>query len=77
MKKIRINVLARELEVKSHLVLELLTEFGVTEKLTHSSSIDDDVAHHSFIMMKNALKLIKVAEFSEETVGHVPGLVEI
>jgi translation initiation factor IF-2 len=44
MKKIRINVLARELEVKSHLILELLPELGVSEKLTHSSSIDDDVA---------------------------------
>ncbi|HTM48112.1 MAG TPA: translation initiation factor IF-2 N-terminal domain-containing protein, partial [Bryobacteraceae bacterium] len=44
MKKIRINVLARELEVKSHLILELLPDLGVTEKLTHSSSIDEDVA---------------------------------
>ena len=44
MKKIRINVLARELEVKSHLILELLPEMGVSEKLTHSSSIDEDVA---------------------------------
>src|ERR1700680_523250 len=44
MKKIRINVLARELEVKSHLILELLPEMGVREKVTHSSSIDEDVA---------------------------------
>src|SRR6476646_1112042 len=44
MKKIRINVLARELEVKSHLILELLPDLGVSEKLTHSSSIDEDVA---------------------------------
>src|SRR5438309_1208383 len=44
MKKIRINVLARELEVKSHLILELLPDLGVDEKLTHSSSIDEDVA---------------------------------
>src|SRR5579862_7483093 len=44
MKKIRINVLARELEVKSHLILELLPDVGVSEKLTHSSSIDEDVA---------------------------------
>ncbi|MBI3473755.1 MAG: translation initiation factor IF-2 [Candidatus Solibacter usitatus] len=44
MSKIRINVLARELEVKSHLILEQLPELGVTEKLTHSSSIDEDVA---------------------------------
>src|SRR5258708_23141063 len=44
MKKIRINVLARELEVKSHLILELLPDLGVSEKVTHSSSIDEDVA---------------------------------
>src|SRR5437879_80787 len=44
MKKVRINVLARELEVKSHLILELLPDLGVSEKLTHSSSIDEDVA---------------------------------
>src|SRR5579872_3967543 len=44
MKKIRINELARELEVKPNKVLDLLPEFGVTEKKTHSSSIDEDVA---------------------------------
>ncbi len=44
MKKTRINELARELEVKPNRILELLSEFGVTEKKTHSSSIDDDVA---------------------------------
>ena len=44
MKKIRINELARELEVKAHLILEALPEIGVTEKKTHSSSIDEDVA---------------------------------
>ena len=44
MSKIRINELARELEVKPNRVLELLPEFGVTEKKTHSSSIDEDVA---------------------------------
>jgi translation initiation factor IF-2 len=44
MKKIRINELARELEVKAHEILDLLPELGVTEKKTHSSSIDEDVA---------------------------------
>jgi len=44
MNKIRINVLARELEVKAHELLEKLPELGVTEKKTHSSSVDDDVA---------------------------------
>src|SRR5271170_4383167 len=44
MSKIRINELARQLEVPSHTILELLPELGVTEKKTHSSSIDDNVA---------------------------------
>lgn len=44
MKKIRINELARELEVKPGVILDLLPKFGVSEKKTHSSSIDEDVA---------------------------------
>ncbi len=44
MSKVRINELARELEVKPNRILELLPEFGVEEKKTHSSSIDEDVA---------------------------------
>ena len=44
MSKIRINELARELEVPNNRILELLPGLGVTEKKTHSSSIDDDVA---------------------------------
>ena len=44
MRKIRINELARELEIKPQRVLEMLPEFGVTEKKTHSSSVDEDVA---------------------------------
>jgi translation initiation factor IF-2 len=44
MNKIRINELARELEVKSREILDRLPELGVTEKMTHSSSIDEDVA---------------------------------
>src|SRR5580698_3777454 len=44
MSKIRINELARQLEVKSREVIEKLHELGITEPLTHSSSIDDDNA---------------------------------
>src|SRR5579884_3430202 len=44
MKKIRINELARELEVKPQKILDLLPELGVADKKTHSSSLDDDVA---------------------------------
>jgi len=42
--KIRINDLARELEVKSKVILDLLLKVGVTEKKTHSSSIEVDEA---------------------------------
>ena len=42
--KIRINDLARELEVKSREILESLPKVGVTEKKTHSSSIEEDEA---------------------------------
>src|SRR4051812_27806471 len=44
MKKIRINELARELEVKPSKILDMLPGLGVQEKKTHSSSIDEDVA---------------------------------
>jgi len=44
MKKIRINELARELEVKPGVILDMLPDLGVQEKKTHSSSIDEDVA---------------------------------
>src|SRR5947209_6263807 len=44
MKKIRINELARELEVKPGIILDLLPELGVQEKKTHSSSIEEDTA---------------------------------
>ena len=42
--KIRINDLARELEVKSKVILDILAKVGVTEKKTHSSSIEVDEA---------------------------------
>ncbi len=44
MSKIRINELARQLEIPSHTVLEMLPGLGVSEKKTHSSSVDEDVA---------------------------------
>ena len=42
--KIRINDLARELEVKSKAILDVLAEVGVTEKKTHSSSLEEHEA---------------------------------
>src|ERR1700689_2937972 len=44
MSKIRINELARQLEVPSHAIIDMLPELGVSEKKTHSSSIDEPVA---------------------------------
>jgi len=48
--QVRINELARELEVKAKAIIDLLAGYGVTEKKTHSSSIPADVAekvrHH-------------------------------
>jgi translation initiation factor IF-2 len=44
MGKIRINDLARELEVKSKAVLDYLVEIGIKEKKSHSSAVEDDLA---------------------------------
>src|SRR5712664_1702207 len=42
--QVRINELARELEVKAKAIIDLLAGYGVTERKTHSSSIPADVA---------------------------------
>ena len=65
MKKIRINELARELEVKPGVIIDMLPELGVSEKKTHSSSIDEDVA----IVLKQRLFGSDVPR--ERTNGHV------
>jgi translation initiation factor IF-2 len=44
MSKVRINDLARELEVKSRQILDILAELGMGEGKTHSSSIEDHEA---------------------------------
>ncbi len=38
--QIRINELARELEIKAKVLIDFLPQIGVTEKKTHSSSLD-------------------------------------
>ncbi|MFZ0592020.1 MAG: translation initiation factor IF-2 N-terminal domain-containing protein, partial [Bryobacteraceae bacterium] len=74
MKKIRINELARELEVKPGVILDLLPEFGVSEKKTHSSSIDEDVAlsvrHRLFGENGEVHRQARVAESAAETMEH-------
>jgi len=44
LRKVRINDLARELEVKSKLILDVLLKVGIVERKTHSSSIEEDEA---------------------------------
>jgi translation initiation factor IF-2 len=44
MSKVRINDLAREMEVKSRQVLDLLAELGLGAGKTHSSSLEEDEA---------------------------------
>src|ERR1700740_2524133 len=51
---IRINELARELEVKAKVLIDFLPEIGVTEKKTHSSSLDLD---HAELVRKHFLGL--------------------
>src|ERR1700691_1549386 len=44
MSKVRINDLAKELEVKSRAILDILSELGVPAGKTHSSSLEGDEA---------------------------------
>jgi len=44
MGKIRINDLARELEIKSKLIVEYLPELGITNKRSHSSALEEEIA---------------------------------
>ena len=60
--QVRINELARELEVKAKAIIDLLPGFGVTEKKTHSSSIPADVAEK----VKHHLKGVADAESAAE-----------
>src|SRR6202521_1918235 len=54
MSKIRINDLARELEVKSKTILDALPEVGVTEKKTHSSSVEEHEAEKVRLYLRGA-----------------------
>src|SRR5258705_13280834 len=55
MSKIRINDLARELEVKSKSILDVLPEIGVTEKKSHSSSLEDHEADKVRARLRSAI----------------------
>src|SRR5271154_7099608 len=54
MSKVRINDLARELEVKSKAILDALTVVGVTEKKTHSSSLEEHEAEKVRIHLRGS-----------------------
>ncbi len=43
-REIRINDLARELEVKASTIIDLLPSLGITEQKTHSSSVPVEIA---------------------------------
>src|SRR5580692_5587547 len=60
--QVRINELARELEVKAKAIIDLLAGYGVTEKKTHSSSIPADVAEK----VRHHLKGVADAETAAE-----------
>ena len=54
MSKVRINDLARELEVKSKAILDALPLVGVTEKKTHSSSLEEHEAEKVRIHLRGS-----------------------
>ena len=55
MSKVRINELARELEVKPGEILRVLPELGVADKKTHSSSLEDDVVEEVAVTVVHEL----------------------
>ena len=56
MSKVRINDLARELEVKSRAILDTLPLVGVTEKKTHSSSLEEHEAEKVRVYIRSAAR---------------------
>ncbi len=60
--QIRINELARELEVKAKAIIDYLPDAGVTEKKTHSSSIDVEAA----VRVREHFRAVAEAEVEAE-----------
>ena len=71
--QIRINELARELEVKARAILDYLPEAGVTEKKTHSSSIDVAAAEK----VKKHFQQLAQAEADAEAAANPPAEAEV
>ena len=61
MSKVRINDLAREMEVKSRQVLDLLAELGLGAGKTHSSSLEEDEADKVRAQFKRASRSASTA----------------
>ncbi|MGA2326300.1 MAG: translation initiation factor IF-2 [Bryobacteraceae bacterium] len=81
MKKIRINELARECEQPNSVIIAILPEFGVTEKKTHSSSIDEDVAdairrHYGVFVEPRAPEIAAEAREPAPAAAAEPGVAE-
>ncbi|MGH9690720.1 MAG: translation initiation factor IF-2 N-terminal domain-containing protein, partial [Candidatus Acidiferrales bacterium] len=66
--QIRINELARELEIKAKVLIEYLPEIGVAEKKTHSSSIDVDHAE----LVRKHFQGLAAAEAAAEAAKSAP-----
>ncbi|HMD99363.1 MAG TPA: translation initiation factor IF-2 [Terriglobia bacterium] len=64
MGKIRINDLARELEVKSKAIIDCLAGLGIEDKKSHSSALDDDQA--------DKVRACIRAQAGQETVTEAP-----
>jgi len=60
--QVRINELARELEVKAKAIIDLLPGLGVSEKKTHSSSIPLEVAEKVRHILQGAAEAEAAAE---------------
>src|ERR1700712_911970 len=67
MSKVRINDLARELEVKSKPILDALKAVGVTEPKTHSSSIEEDEAEKVRAYFKRGARPAQAARPAAES----------
>ena len=65
--KIRINELARELEVKAQSILEFLPAAGVEEKKTHSSSVELEVAERIRTLIRKKDKAAEKTEAAAPT----------
>src|SRR5262245_50405329 len=72
--QVRINELARELEVKAKAIIDLLPGFGVTEKKTHSSSIPVDVAEKVRHSIQGQVEADAAAEAAKEAAANAARL---